>query len=164
MSITSFTYRSNLGPVYKEALSRIAAFLGVPVSKSAGKSAMIEKINSYVKSNPIEVLEELCVKELELVREFVKAGPDPPVVKAPRRTYDTLKMLLLVSVCYDRKTRKENLLMTDELRDLFPHFNSVLKKVRKKSKGLAAEPDMSVIHPSKTEIDDFDGIPPEEML
>ena len=80
---------------------------------------MIEKIDSYVKSNPIEVLEKLCVKELELLREFVKAGPDTPVVKVPRRTYDTLKMLLLVSVCYDKKTRKENLLMDDELRELF---------------------------------------------
>ena len=86
MSITSFTYRSNLNLVYKGALSRIAAFLGVPVSKSAGKPAMIEKIDSYVKSNPIEVLEKRCVKVLELVREFVKAGPDTPVVKAPCRT------------------------------------------------------------------------------
>ena len=119
MSITSFTYRSNLNLVYKGALSRIAAFLGVPVSKSAGKPAMIEKIDSYVKSNPIEVLEKLCVKVLELVREFVKAGPDTPVVKAPCRTYDTLKMLLLVCVCYDKKTRKENLLIADELRGLF---------------------------------------------
>ena len=85
MSITSFTYRSNLNLVYKESLSRIAAFLGVPVSKSAGKPTMIEKIDSYVKSNPIEVLEKLCVKELELLREFVKAGPDTPVVKVPRR-------------------------------------------------------------------------------
>lgn len=119
MSITSFTYRSNLNLVYKESLSRIAAFLGVPVSKSAGKPTMIEKIDSYVKSNPIEVLEKHCVKELELLREFVKAGPDTPVVKVPRRTYDTLKMLLLVSVCYDKKTRKENLLMDDELRELF---------------------------------------------
>ena len=48
MSITSFTYRSNLNLVYKGALSRIAAFLGVPVSNSAGKPAMIEKIDSSV--------------------------------------------------------------------------------------------------------------------
>ena len=120
MSITSFTYRSNLNLVYKESLSRIAAFLGVPVSKSAGKPTMIEKIDSYVKSNPIEVLEKLCVKELELLREFVKAGPDTPVVKVP--------------------------------------LGSVLKKARKKAKELVAEPDMPVIHPSKTEIDDFDGM------
>ena len=119
---------------------------------------MIEKIDSYVKSNPIEVLEKLCVKELELVREFVKASPDIPVVKASRRTYDTLKMLLLVSVCYDKKTRKGNLLMVDELRELVcPHLDSVRKKPWKKAKKLAAEPDMPVIpSPSKTEIDDFD--------
>jgi hypothetical protein len=40
------------------------------------------------------------------------------VVKAPCRI-DTLKMFLLVSVCYDKKTRKESLLMVDELRELF---------------------------------------------
>lgn len=116
MSITSFTYRSNLNLVYKESLSRIAAFLGVPVSKSAGKPTMIEKIDSYVKSNPIEVLEKLCMKEL--AQEFVKACPNTSVVKAPCRI-DTLKMFLLVSVCYDKKTRKESLLMVDELRELF---------------------------------------------
>ena len=119
MSIISFTYHSNLGIVHKESFFRIATILGVSVSKSSDKPYMIEKIDSYVKSNPIEVLEKLCVKELELVREFVKASPDIPVVKASRRTYDTLKMLLLVSVCYDKKTRKGNLLMVDELRELF---------------------------------------------
>ena len=109
-------YRSNLGLVYKESLSRIVAFLGVPISESAGKPTMIEKIDSYVKSNPIEVLEKLCVKEL--AQEFVKACPNTSVVKAPCRI-DTLKMFLLVSVCYDKKTRKGNLLMVDELRELF---------------------------------------------
>ena len=118
MSIISFTYHSNLGIVHKESFFRIATILGVSVSKSSDKPYMIEKIDSYVKSNPIEVLEKLCVKVLELVREFVKAGPDTPVVKAPCRI-DTLKMFLLVSVCYDKKTRKESLLMVDELRELF---------------------------------------------
>lgn len=74
MSITSFTYRSNLNLVHKESLFWIAAFLGVSVSKSASKLTMIDKIDSYAKANPIEVLEKLCVKELELVREFVKTG------------------------------------------------------------------------------------------
>ena len=117
MSIISFTYHSNLGIVHKESFCRIATILGVSVSKSSDKPYMIEKIDSYVKSNPIEVLEKLCVKEL--AQEFVKASPDISVVKASRRTYDTLKMLLLVSVCYDKKTRKESLLMVDELRELF---------------------------------------------
>lgn len=84
MSITLFTYCSNLNLVHRESLFRIATFLGVPVSKLAGKSSLIEKLNSYLKSNPTEVLEKLCVKELELVREFVKVGPNPPVVKASR--------------------------------------------------------------------------------
>lgn len=55
--------------------------------------------------------------------------------------------------------------MPDELRELFaPYLDSVLKKARKEAKELAAEPDIPVIHFSKTEIDDFDGMPLEEML
>lgn len=82
----------------------------------------------------------------------------PPVVKAPRWTYDTLKMFFLVSVCYDKKTRKENLLMADELRALFaPHLDSVLKKAWKKARKLAIESDMLVIHLFQKEVDDFDG-------
>ena len=86
------------------------------VGESASKLTMIDKIDSYAKANPIEVLEKLCVKEL--AQEFVKACPNTSVVKAPCRI-DTLKMFLLVSVCYDKKTRKESLLMVDELRELF---------------------------------------------
>lgn len=37
MSITSFTYRSSLDLVHKELFFQIATFLGVSVSKSAGK-------------------------------------------------------------------------------------------------------------------------------
>ncbi len=56
MSIISFTYHSNLGIVHKESFFRIATILGVSVSKSSDKPYMIEKIDSYVKSNPIEAL------------------------------------------------------------------------------------------------------------
>ena len=144
MTGTPFTYGSCLDIVHKEALSLIATFLGVSINKSANepsmvvsvskssdKPYMIEKIDSYVKSNPIEVLEKLCVKEL--AQEFVKACPNTSVVKAPCRI-DTLKMFLLVSVCYDKKTKKENLLMTDELRDSFaPHLDFVLRKLGRRS-------------------------------
>ncbi|MBS5446949.1 hypothetical protein SAMN05216253_103206 [Bacteroides thetaiotaomicron] len=79
---------------------------------------MIGEIDSSAKSNPVDVLEELCVKEL--VGEFIKVGSDiPPILKVPRRIHDTLKMLLWVSVCYDKKTRKKHSLMVDKFRDLF---------------------------------------------
>lgn len=115
MSITSFMYRSNLGLVHKKSLFGIAAILGGSVSKSAGKPTMIEKIDSYVKSNSIEVLEKLCVKNWNWSGSLSRRVLISPVIKAPCRIYDTLKMLLLVSVYYNKKTRKENLLMPDEL-------------------------------------------------
>ena len=77
ITVTSFTYCSCLDQVYKESLSQIATFLGVSVSKSANKPFMIGKIDSSAKSNPADVLEKLCVKEL--VGEFIKVGSDPPL-------------------------------------------------------------------------------------
>lgn len=76
MSITSFTYRSNLNLVHKESLFGLLFSFGASVGESASKLTMIDKIDSYAKANPIEVLEKLCVKEL--VREFVKTGLDTP--------------------------------------------------------------------------------------
>lgn len=151
MSITSFAYRSNLYFVYKESLSRITAFLGVSASKSCEQAFHDWGDHSYVKLNLVEALEKLCLKELELVRKFVKAGYDVSMVKMFCWAYDIQKMYLLVSVCHDKNTRKGNLLMTDELRDLFAlHLDSVLKNVRKKEKELVAEPDMLVIDSLKS--------------
>lgn len=135
MLTTSFTYRSCLEIVTKKSLAQIAATLNIPFAKTAAKDVMVDAIESFVKSNPAKVLEMLCVKELELVRDLVRAGADMHIAKAPRRTHDTIKMLLLVSVCYDKKTRKEHLQMADELRDLFAsHIDAVLKKARKKDR------------------------------
>ena len=142
---TSFTYRLCLELVRKSVLLKVATTLGLVVARTATKADMANQIDTYVRSHPKEVLSQLDVKELELVKQFVKAGPNTHVVKAPRKTLDTIKSFLLVSVYYDKETRKENLLMADELRELFaPHVNSVLKEAKEKQR----EP-----------VDDLDNLP-----
>ena len=132
---TSFTYRLCLEIVRKGVLLKVASSMGLIVARTATKAVMASQIEAYVQSHPKEVLGLLGVKELELVKEFVKAGPNTAVVKAPRKTLDGIKSLLLVSVYYDKRTRKENLLMADELRELFaPYVNAVLKEAKKKER------------------------------
>ena len=70
-----FIYRRCLEIVHKGALSRIAAFLGMSISKSASKPSMVGDTNSYV-------LEKLCVKELELTREVHQGRPRYPCGKS----------------------------------------------------------------------------------
>ena len=82
MSITLFIYRRCLEIFHKGALSRIAAFLGMSISKSASKPSMVGDTNSYVKSNWADVLEKLCVKELELTREVHQGRPRYPCGKS----------------------------------------------------------------------------------
>lgn len=132
---TTYTYRLCLEIVRKNVLLEVSTALGLVVPRTATKADMVEQIDTYVRSHPKEVLSLLGVKELELVKEFIKAGPNAHVVKAPRKTLDTIKSLLFISVYYDKKTRKENLLMADELRELFaPHVKAVLKETKKKEK------------------------------
>lgn len=132
---TTYTYRLCLELVRKKVLLEVSTTLGLVVPRTATKADMVEQIATYVHSHPKEALSLLSVKELELVKEFVKAGPNTHVVKAPRKTLDTIKSLLFVSVYYDKNTRKENLLMADELRELFaPHVKAVLKETKKKEK------------------------------
>jgi len=59
------------------------------------------------------------------------------VVKVSCQTYNTLKIFFLASVYYDKKTRKEHLLIADELRELFvSHLDFVLKKSWKEERDL----------------------------
>lgn len=120
MSITLFIYRRCLEIVHKGALSRIAAFLGMSISKSASKPSMVGDTNSYVKSNWADVLENCVWRNWNWLEKFIKAGPDTPVVKASRWNHDTLKMLLWTFVYYDKRTRKENLLIAGDFDDKEP--------------------------------------------
>ena len=116
---TKDTYKSNLCIVNKETLLYIAGRFGISLPKSYSKEKMAEKLSDYVLKNPMKCLEQLSVKELEVLKEAVKAGADTHVVRPNRRFYDTMRQLLLVSTFHHKKERKLYFLLPDELRELF---------------------------------------------
>ena len=90
---TKDTYKSNLCIVNKETLLFIAGRFGISLPKSYSKEKMAEKLSDYVLKSPMKCLEQLSVKELEVLREAVKAGADTHVVRPNRRFYDTMRQL-----------------------------------------------------------------------
>ena len=132
---TKDTYKSNLCIVNKETLLYIAGRFGMSLPKSYSKEKMAEKLSDYVLKNPMKCLEQLSVKELEVLREAVKAGADTHVVRPNRRFYDAMRQLLLVSTFHHKKERKLYFLLPDELRELFaPLLDKAIKAEKKREK------------------------------
>jgi hypothetical protein len=132
---TKDTYKSNLCIVNKETLLFIAGRFGISLPKSYSKEKMAEKLSNYVLKSPMKCLEQLSVKELEVLREAVKAGADTHVVRPNRRFYDTMRQLLLVSTFHHKKERKLYFLLPDELRELFaPLLDKAIKEEKKREK------------------------------
>ena len=132
---TKDTYKSNLCIVNKETLLFIAGRFGISLPKSYSKEKTAEKLSDYVLKNPMKCLEQLSVKELEVLKEAVKAGADTHIVRPNRRFYDAMRQLLLVSTFHHKKERKLYFLLPDELRDLFaPLLDKAIKEEKKREK------------------------------
>ena len=130
---TSDTYKSNLCIVNKNTLLYIAKMYGMKIPKSHTKEKMAEILSAYVLSNPEKCLEKLSVKELKVLKDFVKVGANTHVVRPSRKYYKTMRELLLVSVCHNKKERKLYFLLPDELRELFaPLLDKAIKEEKKR--------------------------------
>jgi len=159
-SKTSDTYKSNLLIVNKETLLYIASLYGLKLPKSDTKDKLAEALSTYVLSSPEKVLELLSSKELEVLKDFVKAGADTHVVRPNRKFYHTMRGLLLVSVCHNKQERKLYFLLPDELRELFaPLLDKQLKEARKREKAAKEaslkKPSVPVEEPVYLDDDDY---------
>ncbi len=119
--------------VNKNTLLYIAKMYGMKIPKSHTKEKMAEILSAYVLSNPEKCLEKLSVKELKVLKDFVKVGANTHVVRPSRKYYKTMRELLLVSVCHNKKERKLYFLLPDELRELFaPLLDKAIKEEKKR--------------------------------
>lgn len=151
---TSDTYKSNLCIVNKNTLLYIAKMYGMKIPKSHTKEKMAEILSAYVLSNPEKCLEKLSVKELKVLKDFVKVGANTHVVRPSRKYYKTMRELLLVSVCHNKKERKLYFLLPDELRELFAPFLD--KAIKEEKKRELAEKAAIIEEPEYIDDDDED--------
>ena len=160
---TGKTYRQYLKIVNKETLLDIAKRFGVKLPKSYTKEKMTETLSTYVLEHPEKCLEKLSVKELEVLKDFVKVGPNTHVVRPCRKFYNTMRCLLLVSVHHNKKERRLYFLLPDELRELFaPLLDKAIKEAKrhekeiKESSNAAANPKLDHFEYFDDDLEDDD--------
>lgn len=120
MSITLFIYRRCLEIVHKGLFLVLRLSLVCP-SANLPANLLWLVIPIHMLSQIGQMYWKNCVwRNWNWLEKFIKAGPDTPVVKASRWNHDTLKMLLWTFVYYDKRTRKENLLIAGDFDDKEP--------------------------------------------
>lgn len=101
----------------KADMLQICKKLDLYVSPNIKKDETARRLACEILDNPINILETLCKAELQLVDEFVKAGPDAYVVRKTRKTEYKLQKYGLVLTYEDYDNLQWHMLMPNSIRE-----------------------------------------------
>ena len=97
----SFTSDLELSEIYnvmtKKEMLDICKKLDLNVSPNVSKSQTAVRLAQEVLDEPINILHQLCKNELQLLDEFVTAGPNQYVVRPERERHYKLQKYGLVA-------------------------------------------------------------------
>ena len=111
----------------KVEMLKIINKLELYVSPNLKKDETARRVAREILDNPEDVLHVLNKQELQLVDEFVKAGPNHYVVRKMRKTYYKLQQYGLVLTYKDMENEEWHMLMPDSVREsLAPYYQSYL--------------------------------------
>ena len=120
---TSFTSNVSLSAIMncttKVNMLKICKSLDLYVSPNLKKDETARRLANEIIENINYVLCSLCKNELELVEEFVKAGPNAYVERKMRKTYYKLQKFNLVLTYEDEANDKWVMLMPNSVREAF---------------------------------------------
>ena len=91
--------------------------LDLYVSPNLKKEETARRVARELLDNPLAILSDLCKAELELLDEFVKAGPNAYVTRKIRKTEYKLQKFSLVLTHIDIDKGEWNMLMPDSVRE-----------------------------------------------
>lgn len=101
--------------------------LDLYVSPNLRKDETARRLAQEILDNPCDVLHVLNKQELQIVDEFVKAGPDKYVVRKIRKTPYKLQKFGLILTYEDFDNSQWHMLMPDSVREsLAPHYKTYL--------------------------------------
>ena len=101
----------------KENMLDTCKKLGLYVSPNLRKEETARRIAQEVLDNPLAVLCSLSKSELQLVDEFVKAGPNQYLTKKMRKTQYKLQKYALILTFEDFAANEWKMLMPDCVRE-----------------------------------------------
>lgn len=116
-----------LGVQTKAKILAICDQLDLYVSPNLKKDETARRAAQEILSNPCDVLLLLSKQELQIVDEFVKAGPNKYVVRKMRKTFYKLQKFGLVLTYEDFASEQWHILMPDCVREAFaPEYEDYL--------------------------------------
>lgn len=101
----------------KVEMLKICNKLELYVSPNLKKDETARRLAREILDNPEDVLHVLNKQELQLVDEFVKAGPNHYAVRKARKTYYKLQQYGLVLTYKDTASDEWHIIMPDEVRE-----------------------------------------------
>ena len=111
----------------KVEMLKICNKLELYVSPNLKKDETARRVAREILDNPEDILHVLNKQELQLVDEFVKAGPNHYAVRKMRKTYDKLQQYGLVLTYKDTENEEWHMLMPDSVREsLAPYYKDYL--------------------------------------
>ena len=133
ITIKDKTFSSNislagiLNCMTKVEMLKICNKLELYVSPNLKKDETARRVAREILDNPDDVLHVLNKQELQLVDEFVKAGPNHYAVRKMRKTYYKLQNYGLVLTYKDTAKEEWHMLMPDAVREsLAPSYQVYL--------------------------------------
>lgn len=137
---TDFTSNQSLAAILnvktKVDMLKIIKKLDLYVSPNLKKDETARRVAQELLDNPISILSCLCKTELELLNEFIEAGPNAYVTRKIRKTEYKLQKFCLVLTNIDYVNDQWHMIMPDSVREsLAPSASAYLEMARKGAKG-----------------------------
>ena len=121
ISNTNFTSNLSLASILsvktKADMLKICKKLDLYVSPNLKKDETARRIAQEILHSPLQVLEQLCKSELQLLDKIEKAGPNQYIIVKQRKTLYKLQKFCLVLTYEDHEKGEWHLLMPDCVRE-----------------------------------------------
>lgn len=141
ITIPNATYTSTislaaiLNSMTKVKMLDICRKLDLYVSPNLKKDETARRLAAEILDQPLAVLCSLCKNELQLLKEFVDAGPNAYVIRKMRKTHYKLQKFGLVVTYEDFAKEEWHMLMPDAVREALsvnlPAILEIAEKVGK---------------------------------
>ena len=133
MSFTSdMSLSAILSCMTKVEMLKICDKLELYVSPNLKKDETARRLAQEILHSPDDVLHVLNKQELQIVDEFVQAGPNKYVVRKSRKTYYKLQQFGLVVTYIDKDSVEWRMLMPDSVRNVLASSYKVYLEMAEK--------------------------------
>ena len=130
----------------KDDLLWMAEQFGMTVPKSKKKETVAQMVADYLLAHPKEVLTLIPSNELKMLREMVKLESGSYLSRRTPSKHFWIQSLGLVITYEDKKTKRSNMMMLDELKTIYaPHLDEAIKDSAKRKKEV--KPVQKVVKP-----------------